>query len=197
MGKKLSLQDIMDLHSEQPELTVERNAAGSLVLEEPAGFYSGSQKADLTSQLQSWNRKYIRGLIADSSTGFLLPNGALRSPVVSWVAAERLSRLTEEELTGYPPLVPDFVIELRSPSDRLADLQEKMLEYQSVGVRLGWLIDPIEECCYLYRETGPAEKVIGFDIKLSGEHVLEGFELELQRLLEVKKFPNNRSSKPS
>jgi Uma2 family endonuclease len=182
LGQKISLEDILALHSEAPELIIERDAAGCLVIQEPTGFYSGSQNSELSRQVGNWNVKHQRGVVSDSSTGFLLPNDALRSPDVAWVSQERLAALSPEQLEGFPPLVPDFVIELRSRSDQVPALLAKMEEYRSCGVRLGWLIDPLDNCVHIYREDGSTERLEGFDRDLSGESVLEDFLLDLRRL---------------
>ena len=182
-GQKVSLEDILALHREAPELIIERDAEGCLVMQEPTRFFWGSQNSELNYQVKHWDRKYLRGVVSDSSTGFLLPNQALRSPDVAWVSHERLAALSPEQLEGFPPLVPDFLIELRSRSDQLPALLAKMEEYRSCGVRLGWLIDPLDKCVHIYREDGSTELLEGFDRDLSGESVLEDFLLDLRRLM--------------
>lgn len=144
----------------------------------PAGMATGERNASLTAAFVVWNRTQGRGVVCDSSSGFILPNGAKRSPDVSWIALERRTALTEEQRRGFPPLCPDFVLELRSSSDRLSDLQGKMQEYVENGACLGWLIDPIERMVDVYR---PREAVERLDnpTEVSGEPVLAGFVLQL------------------
>ena len=186
LGQKLTLDDILDLHAENPQVIVEKQPGGALVLEEPSGFYAQSRKAELIFQLSGWNNRRGRGLVTDSSTGFLLPNDALRSPDAAWISKEKVSGMENPSLARFLALVPDFVIELRTEADRLHDLISKMKEYQSVGVRLGWLLDPDNECSYVFRHKGAPEVCYGFDTPLSGEPELAGFRLDLKRLMELR-----------
>ncbi len=162
-----------------PEIRLEYTCTGDLIIMPPTGMDTGERNASLTAAFVVWNRTQGRGVVCDSSSGFILPNGAKRSPDVSWITLERRNALTEEQRRGFPPLCPDFVLELRSSSDRLPDLQEKMQEYVENGARLGWLIDPIERVVYVYR---PGETVERLDDprEVSGEPVLAGFVLRLR-----------------
>jgi Uma2 family endonuclease len=128
-----------------------------------------------------WVEADKTGLGFDSSTGFTLPNGARRSPDLSWVLRSRWEALSEEEQAEFPPLCPDFVVEIRSPSDTLSTLQSKMQEYLDNGARLGWLLDPLEKRVYLYRPGTPVERLDQPE-SLSGDPVLPGFILVLNRL---------------
>ncbi len=118
-----------------------------------------------------------RGDVFDSSTGFRLPNSAVRSPDVSWVSRERLADLTQAQMDKFPPLCPEFVLELRSPTDRLNVAKEKMQEYIENGAELGWLIDPQEKKVYIYTADGVEE--LEHPQEVAGTGVLEGFVLEL------------------
>ncbi len=130
-----------------------------------------------------WNRQHNLGKAFDSSTCFKLPNGAKRSPDVSWVSLEKWESLTAQQRQKFPPIAPDFVVELRSASDDLESLQVKMQEYMDNGVRLGWLIDPQNQQVEIYRQ-GREVEVIKSPKILSGEDVLPGFDLDLSRILQ-------------
>ena len=181
----LNLEPIIRLSDEQfyqlcvvnRDLSLELNATGELIIVPPVGGESGNQEADLITDLNIWNRQTGLGKVFSSSTIFKLPNGAKRSPDAAWVKLERWEALSLEERKKFPPLAPDFVIELRSESDRLKPLQDKMQEYLENGVRLGWLINPQDKQVEIYRQNQAVEVGI-IPIKLSGEDVLPGFELQ-------------------
>ncbi|WP_404790738.1 Uma2 family endonuclease [Altericista sp. CCNU0014] len=159
----------------------ERTASGAIIIMTPAGGETSRRNLDLSSQLAVWNKKYKLGVAFDSSGGFKLPNGAERSPDTSWVAKDRWEALTLEQRAKFPPLCPDFVIELRSPSDTLSKLQQKMQEYIQNGARLGWLIDPQTQRVEIYRPGQPPEVALS-PKTLSGENILPGFVLDLSEV---------------
>ncbi len=165
---------------------LELTADGELIIMPPTGGESGIRNADLTTDLTLWNRQTRLGKVFDSSTEFRLPNNAKRCPDVSWVILERWEALSPEQRRRFPPLCPDFVIELRSESDSLKDLRAKMVEYRDNGARLGWLIDPQTPLVEIYRPFVNVEQ-INFSIDepptLSGEDVLPGFVLDLTVIL--------------
>ena len=160
------------------DLRMELSAEGDLIVMPPAGGNTGSRNSTLTYYFEAWSRRDKRGKIFDSSTGFRLPNGAVRSPDVSWVSKAKLDTLTYEQMEKYPPICPEFVLELRSPTDRLSVVKEKMQEYMENGAELGWLIDPQERCVYIYTPDGVEEQVEPQEVRGTG--VLEGFRLELE-----------------
>jgi len=165
------------------DLRLERTATGELIVSPPTGGESGRRNFNLTTQLGIWlvaNEHLAEGF--DSSTGFELPNGAYRSPDASWVSRERWERLTQGEQEGFVPLCPDFVVELRSKTDSLKKLQDKMQEYLDNGAQLGWLIDPQNQRVEIYR-PGQVVEVLDNPSHLSGESVLPGFTLSLKRIL--------------
>lgn len=162
-----------------PEMRFEYTSTGDLIIMPPTGGDTGHTNANLTTDFTIWARQDGSGLIFDSLTLFVLPTGAKRSPDVSWVHRERWEALTPEEQRGYPPLCPDFVLELRSPTDRLGPLQDKMQEYRDNGARLGWLIDPIERVVYVYRPGEAVERLVA-PVEVSGEPVLARFVLRLE-----------------
>lgn len=177
----LTDEQFFDLCVANQGLRLERTARGEMIVMTPAGGETGSRNSDVIGQLWQWN-KHTRLGIVFSSTGFKLPNGSERSPDASWVLQERWDILSNEERKRFPPLCPDFVVELRSPSDRLADIQEKMQEYRENGARLGWLIDPETKRVYIYRPECEVE-VVEEPSMVAGEHVLPGFVLDLSDIL--------------
>ena len=162
------------------DLRLERNSTGELILMPPTGWESGKRNADLTTNVTLWNRQTQLGIVFDSSTGFSLPNGADRSPDVAWVEKSRIEAIAPDP-ARFLPLAPDFVIELRSATDKLATLERKMAEYRDCGVRLGWLIDPAEKQVQIYRLGRPTE-YLNQPEELSGEAVLPGFVLTLSEV---------------
>jgi len=163
------------------DLRIERNAQGEVILMPPAGGGTGQRNAELTMQLRLWAKQDGEGTTFDSSTGYRLPNGAVRSPDASWVRHARLNALSPEQREKFLPLCPDFVIELRSPTDRLSALQEKMQEYLDNGARLGWLIDPAQRRVYVYRPQAPVQTLEDPEA-ISGDPVLAGFALNLREV---------------
>ena len=157
---------------------IERTSEGDLIIMPPTGGTTGQINFNLTGLFSAWVRNDGTGIGFDSSTGFTLPNGAERSPDLAWVRRSRWEALTEEERMEFPPLCPDFVVEIRSPSDRLAPLQAKMQEYIDNGAQLGWLLDPQEKKVYVYRPNVPVE-MLTQPQTLSGEPILHGFVLPL------------------
>jgi Uma2 family endonuclease len=163
------------------DLQLERTATGELIVMPPTGSDTGNRNLDIEGQLWLWNRQTKLGKAFNSSSGFHLPNGANRSPDASWVRQERWNALTREQQTGFAPLCPDFVLELRSESDNMAPLQAKMREYMENGARLGWLIDRKNKKVEIYRQ-GQEVEVLDNPSTLSGEAVLPGFVLDLTEI---------------
>jgi Uma2 family endonuclease len=161
---------------------LELTQAGELIIMPPTGGESGIRNSDITTDLNLWNRQTKLGKVFDSSTEFKLPSGAYRCPDTAWVKLERWQALTKDEQKRFPPICPDFVIELRSESDVLEKLRLKMREYQNNGARLGWLIDPQTPLVEIYRSQQDVE-VLSFSFdnppQLLGEEVLPGFILDL------------------
>lgn len=178
---KLTEEQFVRLCQENPELRIELTAQGELVIMAPTGMETGRRNSRLTRRLDTWAEMDGTGVAFDSSTLFTLPNGAKRSPHASWVRRERWEALPQEQRQGFGLLCPDFVVELRSPSDRLADLQEKMQEYLDNGARLGWLIDPLEKRVYVYR-PGQRVEMLDDPPAVSGDPVLPGFVLPVREL---------------
>jgi len=166
------------------DLRIEMTAEGDLIIMPPTFSRTGNRNFKLTQQLANWTDADGTGVGFDSSALFLLPNGAKRSPDASWVSKSRLASLTEEQRAKFLPLCPDFVVELRSSSDSLAELQEKMREYMDNGARLGWLLDPTTRSVYLYHSDGTVEEIKNAE-RVEGEPPLAGFVLNLQGIWDV------------
>jgi Uma2 family endonuclease len=177
---RLTRAQFYELCEVNHDIRLERSSTGDLILMPPTGWESGQRNADLTTNLNLWNRQAQLGIVFDSSTGFSLPNGADRSPDVAWVEKARITALAPDP-ARFLPLAPDFVIELRSATDKLATLQHKMAEYRDCGVRLGWLIDPQEKRVEIYRVGRPTE-YLSQPEQLSGEEVLPGFVLVMAEI---------------
>jgi Uma2 family endonuclease len=156
----------------------EQTAKDELIILPPSNLITGNREAELNGNLMIWNRQTKLGKVFSSSTVFTLPNGGKRSPDVAWIANERWDSLTIQEKEIFAKICPDFVIELRSRTDSLSQLQEKMQEYLNSGLRLGWLIDPQNQQVEIYRQNQSVE-IVSLPTSLSGENVLPGFILEL------------------
>ncbi|WP_013323259.1 Uma2 family endonuclease [Gloeothece verrucosa] len=178
----LTREAFYELCQANPDISFERTAQGELVIVSPVGGGSGKKEADIIADLALWNRQTGLGVVFSSSTIFSLPLGADRSPDAAWISLERWNALTPRQQEQFPPICPDFVIELRSQSDNLKPLQGKMQEYLDNGIRLGWLIDPKNQQVEIYRPRQDIE-VLKSPISLSGEDVLPGFILDVSRIL--------------
>ena len=164
--------------NEHPDLSFETTAEGELIVMPQTFTLTGARNNEISFQLQGWARRDRRGIAFDSSTGFVTPNGSRRSPDASWVAKERVAGLDPRTLQRYWRLCPDFVIELKSESDRPRTLRAKMTEWIASGAQLGWLIDPETRTVEVYR-SGRDPEVLADPGIVSGEGPVEGFVLEL------------------
>ncbi len=177
---RITHEQFQELCQTNPDLRFELTATGELIAMPPTGWESGTRNFDVSGQLWAWNRQTKLGMAFDSSTGFTLPNGAIRSPDVAWVRKDRLDALQPDPNT-FLPLAPDFVIELRSATDRLKPLQEKMQEYMDNGVQLGWLLNAKDKAVEIYR-AGKTVEVLNSPMILSGENILPGFILDISEI---------------
>lgn len=188
----LNLQPLLELTDDQFEqicnnnrdLKFERTAKANLVVMSLTGGDTGERNAELNGQLWLWNRQARLGHLYDSSTGFRLPNGAIRSPDAAWVSQVRWEALTPEQRQKWVPLCPDFVVELKSNSDDIEDLRLKMQEYLNNGLRLGWLIDPETQTVEVYRANQPVESLSN-PTEIAAENIMPGFVLSLAGILTV------------
>ncbi|MCJ2544660.1 Uma2 family endonuclease [Thermostichus vulcanus] len=160
-----------------PNLRLERTAQGELIAMAPAGSESGRQNLSLSAQLWYWNQQAKLGVTFDSSAGFTLPNGAIRSPDAAWIEKTRWERLSSEQRRKFAPICPDFVLELKSPSDELSTLQAKLQEYIDNGAQLGWLIDPELQQVHVYH-PGQTVQVYSRPDTLPGDPVLPNFVMD-------------------
>lgn len=180
---KVTQEQFQEIAAANRDLRLERTATGKLIIMPPTGGNTGRKNLYLGHQIYSWNEQKNLGVAFDSSTAFHLPNGADRSPDIAWVNRDRWESLTLQEQDRFPPVCPDFVIELRSKTDILKELQQKMQEYLDNGLKLGWLIDVKNQRVEIYRLARPVEVLQSPDY-LSGEDVLPGLRLDLTNIFE-------------
>ncbi len=178
---KLTDDQFFQLCQENENIRLERTAKGELIIMSPAGGETSNSNAGLTAQIWIWNQQNKLGKVFDSSGGFKLPNGANKAPDTSWVKLERWDALTPEQQKKFPPICPDFVVELMSPSDNLKETQDKMKEYRDNGAVLGWLINRKSRQVEIYRPNQEVE-VLESPATVSGEDVLPGFILNLESI---------------
>ncbi|HBE21360.1 MAG TPA: hypothetical protein DEG17_24875 [Cyanobacteria bacterium UBA11149] len=182
IGLYITQEQFAALAAANRDLRMERTSQGELIVNPPTGWETGERNCSISGELYLWWRNGGEtGKVFDSSTGFILPNGATRSPDTSWVSQESWQALTPQQKGTFANICPDFVVELRSSSDSLNSLQDKMREYIDNGTRLGWLIDPKHRRVEIYRR-GLAVEVLDNPAELSGEEVLPGFVLSLSRI---------------
>lgn len=187
----INLQSIFDLTDEKfaelcyknQEVKFEKTATGELIVMTPTGSETGEKNSSLTGQLWFWNQRTKLGIGFDSSTGFTLPNGAIRSPDAAWIKKERWEQLSKEERRKFAPICPDFVIELLSVNDNWYEGQKKMEEYKKNGVLLGWLLDAENKRVGIYRQNQEVE-IVENPTSLSGEDVLPEFVLDLSEIFD-------------
>ena len=182
LTNQISDSQLEQLCRENPDRRFEINAEGKLIVMQPTGSLTGEKNSSLLGQIWYWNSRSKLGKVFDSSTGFRLANGALRSPDVSWIALERWNSLNDKLQRGFAPIDPDFVIELMSPTDTLKDTQAKMREYTSCGVKLGWLVDPDTKRVEVYR-LGQEPEILSNPKSLSGEDLLPELVVDLTEIL--------------
>jgi Uma2 family endonuclease len=176
---RITHAEFEQLCQDNPEMRFELTATGELVTMPPAGWESSERNGDLTTQVNIWNRQTRLGRVLDSSGGFTLPSGAVRSPDVTWIERSKFENISSD--VAFPLVVPDLAIELRSKTDNLKTRQDKMLEYRANGVRLGWLINPQQQQVEVYR-LGVETEVLQSPNTLDGEDVLVGFTLDLSAI---------------
>jgi Uma2 family endonuclease len=186
---KLQMSPAIDMTDEQffafcqqnRDYRIERNATGEITIMPPTGSETGNRNFDLIVQLGIWTRQNGTGIGFDSSAGFTLPNGAMKSSEAAWIKLEKWHTLTPEQQQKFAPICPDFIIELRSPSDNLQPLKDKLQEYIDNGVSLGWLIDRKNRKVYIYRPNSEVE-CLDNPATLSGESILPEFVLQLSTI---------------
>lgn len=180
-GQHMTEDEFFRFCRDNSDLRIERDKNGNVIIMPPTGFETGRRNSNLTTELTIWHRQQTSsGEVGDSSTGYTLPNGAVRSPDASWISHERLEKTTPEDREKFVHAVPEFVVEIRSRTDSPRVLREKMEEYIENGVLLAWYIDRIGQFVEIYRPGKPVETTEGFDKVLSGEDVLPGFGFDLK-----------------
>jgi len=173
--------EFWEFSRQNPNMRAELTKDGEVTLMSPTGFESSYENSQINFQLTSWANKNGNGMATESNGGYILPNGATYAPDAAWTQRSRLEKFTKAERKRFLPLCPDFVIELLSFSDKLAEQQAKMEEYIENGLRLGWLIDPYRNTVHIYR-PGREPEILDSPKSVSGEDVLPGFELDLTKI---------------
>lgn len=163
-------------------LRIERDKDQNIIIMSPVGGESGFFEKNFIFELELWVRQNKQGLTFSSSTGFLLPNGAMRSPDACWISEERWKEVPEDQKQKFLPLVPEFIVEIKSPGDSIKDLKVQMEDWIESGVRLAWLVDPNAKNVYVYRSKKAVEKLNGFDQVLKAEEIMPGFEFDFRQL---------------
>lgn len=176
---KLTDDEFYEFCQENEHVRMEKNSKGEIIIMAPTGGNTGRTNKNILFELESWNRRTRLGETFDSSTGFALANSATRSPDASWITLDRWEALTEDEKKKFPPLCPDFVVELMSESDNLSAAQQKMEEWMDNGCRLAWLFQPSEEKVFIYTSGQAVKEVKGYQQHISGDTVLPGFTFDL------------------
>ncbi len=184
LGRRLTEDDLVEFCAENPDLRVELDKNGKLIIMPPIDIDGGINEGKAFGYLFAWWLTHEKGAAFSPTTGFKLPDGAVRSADAAWASPEKIEALSPKERKKFAPLVPDFVIEIRSKTDRLSKLKKKMADtWIANGVRLAWLIDPKMKTAYVYRSDQSVEEFSGFDRSLSGENVCPGFELDLRKII--------------
>lgn len=178
-GRRITEDEFWNFCCDNPDLRIERTAEGEIEVMPPTGGELGASNADLCAQLAIWAKRDGRGRTFDSSTGFILPNGAERSPDASWIERSRIAALNRAQMRRFVPLCPDFVVELTWPTDRLKRVQAKMREYIENGAKLGWLLDVDTRTVYVYQPHRDVERITGTE-SIAGEPPIDGFVLDLR-----------------
>ena len=181
--RPVSDDELMRLSAENELLRLERDANGELIVMSPTGSEGGGIETDVATELNIWARSDGRGRAFGSNTGFRLPDSSVRAADAAWVSWDRWNSVSREERKGYAPICPDFVIELRSPSDKLPDLQAKMAQWIANGAEVAWLIDPIDKAVTIYRPGGEPEHH-AHPTSVQGTGPIAGFELVMARIWE-------------
>jgi Uma2 family endonuclease len=180
--EQMTDEQFVDFCLENSNLKFERDSQGRIIIMSPTSYLTGRMNNEILYQLTAWNKNSKLGEVVDSDTGFFLANGAMRNPDAAWTSHDKLKGVAPDELTRFPHLCPDFIVELKSKSDSLPELQQKMVEWIENGCRLAWLIDPEKQKVFIYSIASPVKEHLGFDAPINGGDVLPGFSLILSEL---------------
>lgn len=181
--EEMTKEEFLRFCAANSHLRIERDENNQILIMPPVFGETGRKHVKIVSAIDIWNTETNSGVVFDSSTGFDLPDGSMRSPDASWVKREKWEKLTDKQKNSFVPLAPDFVVEVLSTADRLADGRIKMNTWIENGTQLGWLIIPKNQYTFIYRADGTVDKITGFDKKVSGENVLPDFEFDLSVLI--------------
>jgi Uma2 family endonuclease len=176
---KMTDEEFLWFCLENKDLRIERNSNLEVLIMSPVTSLSGFWNAEIIRQLANWAIEQKNGFVFDSSSGFTLPDRSVLSPDASWVSRSKWQSMSEQDQNKFAPIRPEFVIEIKSKSDSLQDLQAKMKTWIANGAQLAWLIDPSQKKSFIYRSNGEVKEIEGFDKKLKGEGLVEGFVLDL------------------
>lgn len=183
-AQSLTPDEFFALCASNPGLSMELSSDGEITIMPPAGAESSLYNFDLAGQFHTWVRRDNRGKGFDSSAGFSLPDGSVLSPDLAWIRKERIAGISRAKLKKFPPLCPDFVVEIMSPSDRLSEAQEKMRCWIENGAQLGWLTDPDHRAVHVYRPGMRTRKIVGAS-EIYGDDPIKGFTLDLTEVWDV------------
>lgn len=178
----LTDEEFFTLCAKNETSRIERDSNRQIYIMAPTGSLTGNTNLKIATQLAQWNQKENSGVAFDSSAGFTLPDDSVFSPDASWMQNEKWNNISKEDKQKFAHVCPDFVIELKSPSDNIKYLTAKMHKWIENGCSLAWLINPDNKTAFIFRKDGTVEKITGFNNVLSGENVLPGFELKLSLL---------------
>lgn len=181
--RKMEEEEFFEFCRRNSYWRIEMDKHGEIIIMPPTGTETGGINFTMAVKFGVWVEKNGKGKGFDSSTGFLLPNGAKRSPDLSWIKLERWEKIPKDKRKKIAPICPDFVVELRSESDSLKKLQAKMTEYIKNGASLGWLIDATKKRVYVYRPNAETQ-ILDNPKEVSGEPLLKGFTLNLKEIWE-------------
>jgi len=182
LSDSMSEKEFFDFCQQNDLWRIERDENKQIIIMPPTNASTGIKNTNLVTELVIWNRRENLGVCFDSSTGFTLPDGSVRSPDASWLSIEKWNHLSDNEKNQFAHICPDFVIELKSKSDNLKSLTNKMRKWIENGCSLAWLINPEDKTVFIFRKNGTVDKIEGFNKILSGENILPGFELKLSLL---------------
>ncbi|HEY5463560.1 MAG TPA: Uma2 family endonuclease [Hanamia sp.] len=182
LSDSMSEKEFFDFCQQNDLWRIERDENKQIIIMPPTNANTGIKNTNLLTELVIWNRRKKSGVCFDSSTGFTLPDGSVRSPDASWLTIKKWNQLSDNERNQFAHICPDFVIELKSKSDNLKSLTSKMGKWIKNGCSLAWLINPEDKTVIIFRKNGTSDKVTGFNNILSGENVLPGFKLNLSIL---------------
>jgi Uma2 family endonuclease len=182
LALSLTEEEFFNFCHENDTMRIERDESRNIIIMPPSGFDSDSFALELSANLINWNKKARTGVVSGSNAGFILPDSSMRSPDAAWISNEILRRISTEDKKAFLPACPEFVIEVKSPSDRIVDLKKKMVQWQKNGVKLGWLVNKEDETTWVY-ESGKEPLIVKFEDALDGKDILPGFAINIYQII--------------